>query len=154
MKHRIYLASSWRNTAQVQPGLVETLRSAGHEVYDFRNPAPGKSGFAWSAIDPAWQTWTAEEQLVALEHPIARHGLALDFCGMTWATAFVMLQPFGRSAALELGWAIGAGKHTAVLMVNGQEPELMIRLAELLTTSVGALLVWLNETASGRARVR
>ena len=48
---RIYVASSWRNT--LQPGVVAALRGDGHEVYDFRNPAPGVKGFAWSEIDPS-----------------------------------------------------------------------------------------------------
>lgn len=147
MAHRIYVASSWRNDRQ--PALVDTLRRVGHEVYDFRNPAPGERGFAWSAIDPAWQAWSAEQQVDALDHPIARHGLSLDFGGMQWCSALVMLQPCGRSAALELGWAIGAGKRTAVLMMDGQEPELMIRLADMLTTSTEALLTWLDVTARG-----
>jgi hypothetical protein len=37
MQQKIYLASSWRN--ERQPELVRILREAGHEVYDFRNPA-------------------------------------------------------------------------------------------------------------------
>ena len=36
---KIYVASSWRNL--LQPGIVLALRRCGHEVYDFRNPAPG-----------------------------------------------------------------------------------------------------------------
>ena len=139
---RIYLASSWRN--ERQPELVQILRSAGHEVYDFRHPAPGDDGFSWREIDPDWQSWNAEQQITALGHPTAKRGLAADYGGMRWATACVMLQPCGRSAALELGWAIGAGKRTAVLMTDGQEPELMVRLADLLTTSVDALLSWLG----------
>ncbi len=146
-RHRIYLASSWRN--ERQPELVHTLRAAGHEVYDFRNPAPGDTGFSWRAIDPDWQRWTATQQIEALDHPVAQHGLALDYAGMQWASACVMLQPCGRSAALELGWAIGAGKLTAVLMADGQEPELMLRLADLLTTSVRELLTWLGATSHG-----
>ena len=35
---KIYVASSWRN--REQPSVVKALREAGHEVYDFRNPAP------------------------------------------------------------------------------------------------------------------
>lgn len=149
MSHRIYLASSWRNTRQ--PEIVTTLRGAGHEVYDFRNPAPGENGFAWSAIDHAWQAWNAEQQIAALDHPTARRGLSFDFCGMQWCDTLVMLQPCGRSAALELGWAVGAGKLTAVLMCDEQEPELMIRLADMLTTSTEELLSWLDRTAQGIA---
>ena len=31
-----YVASSWKNTYYL--GVVQALRDAGHEVYDFRNP--------------------------------------------------------------------------------------------------------------------
>ena len=40
---RIYVASSWRN--QYYPAVVTRLREAGHEVYDFRNPPHGGTGF-------------------------------------------------------------------------------------------------------------
>lgn len=70
MIHRkIYLASSWRNP--VQPQAVQMLRDAGHEVYDFRNPAPGNTGFAWSEIDPDWLNWTPQRFIEALSHPVA-----------------------------------------------------------------------------------
>ena len=46
---RIYVASSWRN--QYYPEVVEALRAAGHEVYDFRNPPHGGAGFHWTDID-------------------------------------------------------------------------------------------------------
>jgi len=36
---RIYVASSWRN--KYQPGVVLTLRSLGHQVYDFRGKGSG-----------------------------------------------------------------------------------------------------------------
>ena len=35
MKHRIYVASSWRN--EYYPEVVAKLREAGHDVYDFHN---------------------------------------------------------------------------------------------------------------------
>lgn len=47
---KIYLASSWRN--QYQAEVLASLRGAGFEVYDFKNPAPGNVGFSWKQIDP------------------------------------------------------------------------------------------------------
>lgn len=47
---KIYLASSWRN--QRQPDVLDMLTEEGHEVYDFRNPFHGNSGFSWEDIDP------------------------------------------------------------------------------------------------------
>lgn len=146
---KVYLASSWRNEAQ--PAVVEALRKAGHEVYDFRNPAPGNTGFAWSSLDPDWQTWDAVDQINALAHPIACAGFALDFDAMKWADVCVMLQPCGRSAALELGWCAGAGKTTIVVFADGQEPELMLSLAQWHVASLDSLVSVLEELEGRRS---
>jgi len=122
---KIYVASSWRN--QKQQGVVEALRSAGHEVYDFKNPRPGCKGFHWSEINPDWQNWTPEKYRDALDHPIAEKGFESDYDAMEWADAFVGVQPFGRSASLEMGWAAGKEKMTILLLENG-EPELMVKM--------------------------
>jgi hypothetical protein len=129
---KIYVASSWRNEGQ--PAVVARLRSERHEVYDFRAPDPGGStpgGFQWSEIDPEWKNWTPEEYRVAVDDPIALHGLGRDFAAMATSDACVMVQPCGVSAALELGWMLGAGKVGIVLLRAGPrfEPELMFRLA-------------------------
>lgn len=149
---RIYVASSWRN--QEQPNVVKALRSAGHEVYDFRNPAPGDNGFGWSEIDPDWKNWSKEQYLQALEHPIAIDGFNKDLAGMERAEAFVLVMPCGRSAHLEAGWAIGRGKPTAILLAEGQEPELMYRLADRLCTGLDEVLAWLAEIQSADVRIR
>ena len=44
MKRKIYVASSWRN--EYYHEVVEKLREAGHEMYDFRNPPSGDSSSA------------------------------------------------------------------------------------------------------------
>lgn len=123
---RIYVASSWRN--ERQPEVVIALRGAGHDVYDFRNPGPGSHGFAWSDIDPEWQSWSPETFREALEHPVAIDGFSEDATAMVWADACVLVMPCGRSAHLEAGWFLGAGKPTYILLADG-EPELMYALA-------------------------
>lgn len=135
----IYVASSWRN--QLQPGVVEALRAAGHDVYDFRNPYPGNTGFAWSAIDPKWQEWTPEQYRAALQHPIAKDGYALDIGALRRCDACVLVLPSGRSASWEFGYAMGQGKPGAVLQIDAVEPELMYREAAIVT-SMAELLVW------------
>lgn len=125
---RIYVASSWRNADQ--PVVVEVLRAAGHEVYDFRNPPSGVPGFAWSEIDPDWENWSAEEYRHLLTtHPIAARGFVSDLRGMQWADVCVLLLPSGRSAHLEAGWFCGQGKRCIILTRDGEEPELMALLA-------------------------
>lgn len=122
---KIYVASSWRN--QIQPSVVWYLRSLGHDVYDFRHPSEGNHGFHWSEIDPEWKQWTPERYRECLDHPIAKAGFKSDFDAMQWADVFVGVQPFGRSASIEMGWAAGNGKTTVLLLKDG-EPELMVKV--------------------------
>jgi hypothetical protein len=141
---KVYVATSWKNEAF--PTVVQLLRDDGHEVYDFRNPhqtGPDRGrqgrGFSWSEIDKAPRPWWPEQTLAVLKHGIAQDGFGSDFDALQWADACIMVQPCGVSAALELGWAVGAGKLTAVLMAFG-EPDLMLLMANLLTTDMGEVL--------------
>lgn len=140
-KPRIYLASSWRN--EMQPHVVEKLREADFEVYDFRNP-PGRDGFSWSAIDPEWQNWSAGEFRRALGHPLAQAGFGADMGALAACDACVLLLPCGRSAHLELGYAVGAGKYTAIYQTGINEPELMYRMCNLVTDNIGTLIASMN----------
>lgn len=110
---RIYVASSWRNPWQ--PAVVRLLRDDGHEVYDFREPAPGESGFSWREIDPAWQSWKPEVYRRALHDSIAQEGFRRDATALVDCAACVLVLPCGNSAHLELGYAAGQRKRTAVL---------------------------------------
>ena len=137
----VYVASSWRNPTQ--PAVVQAIRDAGIDAYDFRHPTEGDNGFAWSSIDPAWQSWTAREYVEALDHPLAVKGYGLDFGAMQRADAFVLVLPCGRSAHLELGWAVGAGKRTAILTRDGEEPELMAKMVDHIATDLDGVIAWL-----------
>lgn len=124
---KIYVASSWRNV--YQPVVVQILRTKGHHVYDFRNPAPNVGGFSWAEIDPNWQHWSASDFREALNHDVARNGFRYDFDGMAGADLCVLVLPCGRSAHLEAGWFMGKGKPVVVLAPERIEPELMYMLA-------------------------
>jgi nucleoside 2-deoxyribosyltransferase len=128
---KIYVASSWRNL--LQPSIVMALRRCGHEVYDFKHPAPGDNGFAWSSIDPDWQNWTPEQYRESLKHPIAARGYALDKNALDECEAAVLVLPSGRSASWEFGYAMGQKKPGYVVMFDKFEPELMYLEAKLLT---------------------
>lgn len=136
---RIYAASSWRNP--LQPEVVNSLRMAGHDVYDFRNPPNGVGGFAWSHIDPEWQSWSARRYRELLTtSPIAAAGFVSDLRGMQWADTCVLILPCGRSAHLEAGWFCGQGKRCIVLTRDGEEPELMALLATDICVNLGEVL--------------
>lgn len=129
---KIYVASSWRNL--LQPGIVLVLRGCGHEVYDFRNPSPGNTGFAWSAIDPHWEQWTPSQYRDALQHPIAKRGYGFDIDAVRGCDACVLVLPSGRSASWEFGYAMGQGKPGYVVQLGAVEPELMYSEATIITT--------------------
>ena len=149
----IYVASSWRNTQQ--PGVVQCLRVAGHAVYDFRHPREGDNGFHWSEIDPNWQQWTPHRYREALSHPIAERGFQSDMQALHRCDAVVAVQPFGRSASLELGWAAGTGKLTILRLSEG-EPELMVKMCTRICTEMSEVVDHLQRatescTVSGAA---
>jgi len=123
---KIYVASSWRNN--IQPVVVAELRKLGHEVYDFRNPAPGNNGFHWSEIDTEWKNWKHEDFLEALNHPIAEKGFKLDMGALHVSDICVLVLPCNRSAHLEAGYKIGQGKPTIILLDESCEPELMYKM--------------------------
>lgn len=149
---RIYVASSWRNP--IQPIVVTMLRTLGHEVYDFRNPRPGDDGFHWSEVDPEWKGWEPAAFRDCLSHPTAQAGFASDFDAMQWADTFVLVLPCGRSAHLEAGWAIGAGKPTCIILHRvGFEPELMYLLAAEIVTDIAAAADWVERLAADAAAV-
>jgi hypothetical protein len=139
---KIYVASSWRNN--YQEDVVEALRNAGHEVYDFKNPPHGRGGFAWSEIDEDWEQWSTSGYAAALDHPIAVAGFNSDFDGMKWADCCVMLLPCGRSANTEAGWMKGAGKLVYVLSPVKQEPELMYKMHDGIFADLPDLITHLD----------
>ena len=141
---KIYVASSWRN--QHQQTVVQTLRGAGHDVYDFRNPAPGDHGFGWHQCarndeDPgAFRDAMQDPRFFrdeVLTHEIARSAFAKDMGALRAADATVLVLPCGRSAHLELGWATGAGQRTVVLLDDPMsEPELMYLMNTTICTTL------------------
>lgn len=137
----VYVASSWRN--YLQPAVVAVLRASGIDCYDFKNPAPEKSGFSWKSIDPNWQQWTPQQWRDAIGGPIAKEGYALDKGGMDKADACVLVLPAGRSAHLEAGYMAGQGKPVFTLALAKEEPDLMTLLLgppEYLCTSMVELM--------------
>ena len=135
---RIYAASSWRN--KYFPYVVERLRAAGHEVYDFRNPPHGGNGFRWTDLDADAPQWTFSQYREGLRHPKAERQFSADVEALEWADTCVLILPCGRSAHTEAGWCKGRGMKTIVYIPEMQEPELMYKLFDAVTGTMDELL--------------
>ena len=140
----IYVESSWRNT--YSPEVVQALREAGHEVYDFRNPPTGDPGFHWTDVDPNCMDWTPAKYQANLSHPLAERQFKNDIEAMTACDACVMVLPCGRSAHTEAGWFSGQGKKVYVLITDKDslEPELMYKLFTKVCISLEELIMTLS----------
>jgi hypothetical protein len=145
---KVFVSSSWRN--QRQPSVVSALRQSGHDAYDFRSPAPGAVGFSWSEVDSDGVCSTAAGFRDVLHDVRVTKGFERDMDALRGCDALVMVQPCGRSAALELGWAAGAGKATVVLLADG-EAELMLKVADHFCLDVSEVLSTLEEIGRPRS---
>jgi hypothetical protein len=141
---KIYLASSWRN--KYYPDVLKLIRDAGHDVYDFRDT---NATFHWREISPEWESWTTEEFVHHLNNDNrAIAGYINDSDALYWCEALVLLLPSGRSAHLEAGWAVGAGREVAIYSPERMEPELMSRMVDFITGDIDELLNWIQETGA------
>jgi hypothetical protein len=148
---RIYVASSWR--CEYQQEVVLQLRSYGFEVYDFRGDGDGwgsetggNGGFSWSEVDPNWKTWPSDipRYIAGLNHPRAIEGFDRDMNALRRCDICILVNPCGQSAHAELGWAAGAGKRTAVFCPAIREPDLMVKMAEVVTHDWAVVDAWLR----------
>ena len=96
MSRKIYVASSWRN--EFYEDVVCSLRAAGHDVYDFRNPPSGDEGFKWSWVAEDYMDWAPQEYRKQLMHPKAVRQFGNDIRAMESCDVCVLVLPCGRSA--------------------------------------------------------
>lgn len=140
ISRRIYLASSWR--CELYLPMLSLLRTWGHDVYDFRD-----RGFSWSDVD---ESWDGEETSVHNIKPLLDNAISLrawhrDLSALKMADTLVLCLPCGSSAHAEFGYAVGAGKSTAVVVPESGEvrPDLTWLLADIITGDTDTLRYWL-----------
>ena len=135
----IYVASSWRNP--YYPEVVNRLKSEGHDVYDFRNPPHGGSGFHWTDVDVNAPNWTFEQYAEGLHHPLAERQFEADLCALEHSDTCVPVLPCGRSAHTEAGWMAGKGKRVIMFIPEMVEPELMYKLFDDVVGDIDSLII-------------
>jgi hypothetical protein len=139
----IYVASSWTNP--YYPEVVKRLKAEGHDVYDFRNPPYGGTGFHWTDVDENAPNWTFEQYAEGLTHPLAECQFAADLEALQRADTCVLVLPCGRSAHTEAGWMAGKGKRVIVYIPEMVEPELMYKLFDDVVGDIDSLILALKK---------
>lgn len=135
----IYLTGSLENPKV--PAVAAELRRDEHEVFD-----------DWFASGPdADKRWREYEEGRGRSYEIALVGKAatnvfqFDKYNLDWADAIVMMLPAGKSAHMELGYGIGSGKISAILLDDSVPPkwDVMYRFAGVVTSDILLLRHWL-----------
>jgi len=141
VRHRIYLASSWRNA--LYPDVLTALRAAGHEVYDFR--ASGRT--PTNIFDPKRTSWSLTDYAAALASPAAAQQFAADKTALDACDVVVLLLPCGCDAHIEAGYARGRGTPVIVYLGEGFAPGLMHKLCDEFVADIPGLLASLWRVA-------
>lgn len=141
----IYVATSWRNPHF--DGVIDALGQWGIPHYNFR-----KSGFGWSQVRPNWrlENLNFRNYMEMLTDTRAVTAFDRDFEALTNCDGCILIMPCNRSAHLELGYVLGAGKPGAILMpyFPVKDPELMYRMANFVTTDIDELMKFCSRVES------
>lgn len=115
-KPLVYVIGSLRQPERVQE-VAARLRLEGYQVFDDWLAAGKEADDYLYAYEQSRGRSCSE----ALQGYAAKHIFALDHYHLDKAPIVVLVLPAGKSAHLELGWALGRGKKGFILL-NG-EPE-------------------------------
>ncbi len=121
---KIYLIGSLRDK-RIPEIANELRRDTGHEVFDdWFAPGP-RADDHWRE----YETARGRSYKEALEGYAATHVFAFDTHHIESSQIGVLILPSGKSCHLELGYMIGSGKATYVLMDNPDRWDVMYQFA-------------------------
>ena len=130
----VYLIGSLRNP-QI-PIIAESIREREFRVFDDWFSAGPHADDAWRDLHRN-RGYSLPE---ALEMPAAINIYEFDKRHLDLASVAVLALPAGRSAHLELGYMIGLGRTTLVLLDNPERWDVMYGLCTGVATSLPKLL--------------
>lgn len=136
---KVYLIGALK--CKTIPTLAGILRADGLTVYDDW----------WSAGEHADSEWRKHEQLrgrsfaEALKGEHAQNVFQFDKKLLDQSDAAVLVMPAGKSAHIELGYMVGRGKRTAVLLTEPDRFDVMYAFADTVVETVEELRTWLHE---------
>ena len=137
---RIYLIGSLRNP-QI-PIIAETLRNAGHDVFDDWHSAGKDADDNLRDYEKA-RGRTFEE---AIKESLAMETIFnFDYQHLRESDAAVLVMPAGKSGFLELGWKIGRGYPGYILLDDPERWDVMFKFATGVYSQLSDLLKILED---------
>lgn len=139
---KIYIIGSLRNPAVSV--LAQNLRTQfpGVEVFDDWMAAGPEADDYWRDYEKAKGNTLAE----ALKGHAARHVFEYDKGHLDSSDVVILALPAGKSGHLELGYSIGKGKKSAILLdAQPDRFDVMYGFADLVTDKLEELTAWLKE---------
>jgi len=147
----IYISSSWKQRERVR-ALAIRLRVAGHEVYDFTDPACRNTveippeRFP-EQFDPSKHVYHEYINVPEWRSAVECNRQALELCNLC-----VLLLPCGNDAHADWAYAVGAGIRSAVVgqpRAGERTPSHM--WADAILPDESALMSWLAELAAEKS---
>lgn len=137
MATSIYLIGSLRNPKI--PLVANTLREAGHDVFDDWYSAGERADDYWKEYEAVRGRSYAE----AIAGRMAEHVFGFDYRHLQRCRVAVLVLPGGKSAHMEFGWCIGQMKRCYVLFEEEPDKDrwdLMYKLAQGVVFDVDELV--------------
>ena len=135
---RIYLIGSMRN--ENIPLLGRRLRALGHEVHD-EWYAPGPNA------DDYWRDYETAKGNTFVDAIKGRHAEEVfnyDKKYIDKADCVVLLMPAGKSAHLEMGYAVGQHKETHIVLDDPDRWDIMYRFLDHVWANEDELVAYLG----------
>lgn len=115
-KLKIYISSSWKNRDRVRK-LAEGIREAGHEVYDFTDPA-SREGIKEIPPEMFPKNFNPEKdnyREYLNSRPEWRQAVERNRVALHWCNTVIMLLPCGDDAHADAFYGLGHGAALAIV---------------------------------------
>ncbi len=143
---KLYLIGSLRNPRI--PEVAATLRGIGYDVFDDWYAAGPEADDYWRDYEKN----RGHDLVQALDGIAANHVYSHDHHHLDTSDLAVLLLPAGRSGHLELGFMVGRGKPTHIVLDG--EPErydVMYRFATAVHRSVEEMVEWMQQNSKNES---
>lgn len=140
---KLYLIGSLRN-----PEIVK-ITNALHDRFSSELEIFSDWAAAGPMADDAWRDYEKARGRTfkeALQGYAARHVFEFDRHHLDTSDGAVLILPAGRSGGIELGYMVGRGRSTFVLLDSPDRYDVMLQFADHLADSIDELMEQINET--------